>query len=176
MKTFRLVLGYLIGFSLFVILIPYLLVSASQNQDLCLNLPFIPNFYVRLAIALPIFCIGVLFGIWSNVYLLNKGKGGPVDAFNVSISPRSQKLVTTGPYKYCRNPMVFGTICIYSSISIYVDSLHDLVVILLIIPVFILFLKLSEEKRLLKDFGEEFLAYKSKVPMIVPFTKIKKKI
>lgn len=99
-----------------------------------------------------------------------------MDAFNVSISPRSQKLVTTGPYKYCRNPMVFGTICVYISISIYVNSLHDLVVILLIIPFFILFLKLSEEKRLFKDFGEEFLVFKSKVPMLVPFTKFRKKI
>ncbi len=175
MNTLRLIIGYLIGFSLFVVLIPYLLVTASHNPDLCMNVPFISDLYVRLAIALPIFCTGVLFGIWSNVYLLDKGKGGPVDAFNVSISPRSQLLVTTGPYKYCRNPMVFGTICIYSSLSIYLNSLHDLVVVVAIIPFFILLLKFSEEKRLLKDFGEAYVDYKSKVPMIVPFTKIRKR-
>ena len=100
--------------------------------------------------------------------------GGPTDVFNVAISPRSKKLVVTGPYRYCRNPMVFGAISIYISISVFVNFLHDLIVILLIIPLMILYLKLTEERRLIKDFGEEFLLYRSKVPMIIPFTKIKK--
>lgn len=171
MKTFRLIIGYLIGFSLFVLLIPGLLIQASQNQDLLLNITFISSDLWRLSLSLPLFVLGVFFGVWSNIYLLKIGEGGPVDAFNVSISPRTIHLVTTGPYRYCRHPMVFGTICIYSSISIYLNCLHDLVVILLIIPFFILFLKLSEEKRLLRDFGEEYTRYKAKVPMIVPFLK-----
>jgi protein-S-isoprenylcysteine O-methyltransferase Ste14 len=175
MNRLRLLIGYLIGFTLFVLFIPYLLVLGSQNTDLCLNVPFIPDLEVRLAISFPLFLIGVLFAIWSNIFLLHVGKGGPVDAFNVSISPRSQKLVTTGPYKYCRNPMVFGTLCLYCSISICLNSLHDLVVILLFVPLFVLFLKRTEEKRLLKDFKSEYLEYKSKVPMIVPFTKFGKK-
>jgi len=175
MKTFRFILGYLIGFSVFAVLIPYLLIAGSRNPDLLLNLNFIPNFYIRLIISLPIFCIGVVFAILSNVFLLEKGLGGPVDAFNVAISPRSTKLVVTGPYRYCRNPMVFGALCLYVSISIFVNSLHDLIVILLVIPFFILFLKLSEEKRLIKDFGEEYLKYKSKTPMIIPLIKIRKK-
>jgi len=175
MKTFRLILGYLIGISLFLILIPYLLIVGSRNPDLFLNLNFIPNFYLRLIIALPIFCVGLLFAIWSNIFLLIKGMGGPTDVFNVAISPRSKKLVITGPYRYCRNPMAFGAISIYISISVFVNSLHDLIIILIIIPLVILYLKLTEEKRLIKDFGEEFLSYRSKVAMIVPFTKIKKK-
>jgi len=175
MKTFRLIFGYLIGFSIFIVLIPYLLVAGSRNPDLFLNLSFIPNFYVRLIIALPIFCIGLLFAIWSNIFLLVKGKGGPVDVLNVAISPRSEKLVVSGPYRYCRNPMMFGALCLYLSISIFVNSLLDVIVILLLIPLIILYLKLTEEKRLLKDFGEEFLFYRSNVAMIVPFTKIRKK-
>jgi protein-S-isoprenylcysteine O-methyltransferase Ste14 len=175
MNKWRLLLGYLIGFSVFVVLIPYLLVSAAHNSDLWLNAPFISVDAVRVAIALPLFFIGVLFAAWSNVFLFKEGEGGPVDAFNVSISPRSKYLVTTGPYKYCRNPMVFGTLCLYVSISVYLNSLHDLLVILLLIPFFVIFLIFTEEKRLLKDFGAVYLDYKSKVPMIVPFTKIKRK-
>jgi protein-S-isoprenylcysteine O-methyltransferase Ste14 len=175
MKTFRFILGYLIGFSVFVVLIPSLLIAASRNLDLLPNLNPIPNFYVRLFLALPIFGLGVLFAIWSNVFLFDKGLGGPLDAFNVAISARSTKLVVTGPYRYCRNPMVFGALCIYLSISIYVNSWLDLAAILSCVPLFVLFLKRSEEKRLIKDFGEEYLSYKSKTPMIIPRIKIRKK-
>ena len=69
--------------------------------------------------------------------------------------------------------MVFGALFIYISISVFINSLHDLIVILLIIPLIILYLKLTEEKRLIKDFGAEYLVYRSKVPMIVPLTKIR---
>lgn len=175
MKTLRHIFGYLIGFSIFCVFIPYILITTSSNPDLFLNLNIIPNFYIRLIIALPIFCIGLLFAIWSNIFLFDKGKGGPVDVFNVAISPRSKNLVVTGPYRYCRNPMVFGAISLYIAISVFVNSLFDLTVILLIIPLFVLYLKLVEEKRLIKDFGEIYLAYRSKVPMIVPLTKFRKK-
>lgn len=171
----KLIIGYLIGFSLFVVLIPYLLVSAAQNPDLWLSGPIFSNTVLRLAVSLPLFLIGVLFAIWSNVFLLDKGKGGPVDAFNVSISPRTKFLVTTGPYRNCRHPMVFGTICLYSSISLYLNSMHDLIVVLMVIPFFVLFLKYSEEKRLIRDFGNVYLEYKRNVPMIIPFTKLKPK-
>ncbi|HNW97846.1 MAG TPA: isoprenylcysteine carboxylmethyltransferase family protein [Bacteroidales bacterium] len=175
MKTFRLILGYIIGFSMFCIFIPYLLIVGSNNPWPFPELNFIPNIYLRSIIAFPIFCIGLLFAIWSNIFLLTKGEGGPVDVFNVAISPRSIKLVVTGPYKFSRNPMVFGALSIYFSISVFVNSLYDIIIILLIIPLAILYLKLTEEKRLIKDFGEEYLLYRSKVPMIVPFTKIRKR-
>jgi protein-S-isoprenylcysteine O-methyltransferase Ste14 len=175
MKTFRLILGYLIGFSIFIILIPYLLISGTRNTDLVFNLNFIPNFYFRLIIALPIFCVGILFAIWSNIFLFIKGMGGPTDVFNFAISPRSKKLVITGPYRYCRNPMVFGMLSTYISISVFVNSVYNLIVIILIIPLVIIYLKLTEEKRLIKDFGKEYLLYRSKIPMIVPFTKKWKK-
>lgn len=175
MNRFRLFIGYLIGFLLFVLLFPYLLIHAAQNPDLCLNKAFIPNDLIRLLLSLPIFLLGVVFAIWSNVFLLDKGKGGPVEAFGIAISPKSQFLVTSGPYRLCRHPMVFGTICLYSALSIFLNSLHDLVVVFCIIPCFVVFLKYSEEKRLIRDFSDVYLAYKRNVPMIVPFTKIKVK-
>ena len=98
-----------------------------------------------------------------------------MDFFNVRVSPRSEKLVTTGPYRYCRHPMVFGALSAYLSVSVFVNSLLDLAVLVCLIPVFILYLKTVEEKRLLKDFGEEYRQYKSRVPMIIPFSKTKKR-
>jgi protein-S-isoprenylcysteine O-methyltransferase Ste14 len=176
MNFLRHLLGYIIGFSLFCILFPYLLLLGSPNQDLLLALNVITNFNAGSIIALSILCTGLLFAVWSNIFLVYKGMGGPTDVLNVAISPRSKKLVVTGPYRYCRNPMVFGMLSVYISISVFLHSLLDLIILSLVIPIVILYLKLTEEKRLIRDFGEEFLSYRSKVPMIVPFTKIRKKI
>lgn len=175
MKHLRFIIGYLIGISIFGVLIPYLLILISGYLDPIFNVCLISQFYIRLLIVLPVFCLGLLFAIWSNLSLLIIGKGGPTDVFNVAISPRSQKLVIAGPYKFSRNPMVFGMLCIYFSISVFLNSFSDLLFLFLFIPPGIFYLKITEERRLLKDFGEEFLVYKSKVAMFVPFTKIKKK-
>ena len=172
MKTFRLILGYLIGISIFCILIPYLLIVSSRHHELFLSLNFIPNFYFRLIIAIPIFCNGVVFAIWSNIFLLNKGMGGPTDVFNIAIS-KIKKISNYRSIPILQESNVLGALSIYISISVFINSLYDLIVILLIIPLIILYLKLTEEKRLIKDFGAEYLVYRSKVPMIVPLTKIR---
>jgi protein-S-isoprenylcysteine O-methyltransferase Ste14 len=173
MNSVRLISGYILGFSLFGILIPFLLVSGHQGRDEIVGLYFFSNVPLRLIISTPVFCLGLVFALWSNVSLLRKGEGGPTDVFNVAISPRSQKLVISGPYKYCRNPMVFGMLCIYFSVSVFINSVSDLLILAALIPLFILYLKKTEEKRLIKDFGNEFLDYRAKVAMIVPFCKIR---
>ena len=111
---------------------------------------------------------GIIFVIWSNIDLLIVGKGGPTDFFNKSISPRSKILVTKGPYRYTRNPMVFGINALYIAFSIFLNSLSALLFCLMFLSAIILYLKLSEEKRLLKDFGDEYLVYKKRVSMIIP--------
>jgi len=64
--------------------------------------------------------------------------------------------------------MAFGALSIYFSITLFLNSLTGFVVVIVIMLVAIIYLKTSEEKRLLKDFGDEYLQYKKKVSMIVP--------
>jgi protein-S-isoprenylcysteine O-methyltransferase Ste14 len=113
--------------------------------------------------------VGVIFAIWSNIDLLRIGKGGPTDIFNIAISPRTKKLVISGPYRYTRNPMVFGMNSIYFAIAVYLNSLISLIFVILFLLVITIYLRLAEEKRLLKDFGNEYLEYKRNVSMIIPF-------
>jgi len=91
-----------------------------------------------------------------------------VDIGGVAISPRTKKLVTEGPYKYTRNPMVFGMNSIYMSIAIYLNSLGCLLVVALFFFLIVRSVVASEEKRLLSDFGDEYMEYKRKTPMIIP--------
>jgi protein-S-isoprenylcysteine O-methyltransferase Ste14 len=112
--------------------------------------------------------IGFIFLIWSNLYLFQVGKGGPADAMGVAISPRTKKLVISGPYRYCRNPMVFGAFTVYLSIVIYLNSVAGLIALVILFFCAVIYLKNSEEKRLLKDFGPDYTEYREKVPMIIP--------
>jgi len=173
MKLFQLILGYIIGIIIFVILIPSLLILISRNLDDLWHIDHLISLFPRLCIAIPIFILGISFAVWSNISLLIIGKGGPTDVFNYAISPRSQKLVIIGPYKYTRNPMVFGMLCVYFSISVFLNSLSCLLFWIILIPFIIAYLKKTEERRLLNDFGQEFVSYKSRVSMIFPGFKLK---
>jgi protein-S-isoprenylcysteine O-methyltransferase Ste14 len=117
------------------------------------------------------FLLGAFFLIWSNIFLLIVGKGGPTEGFNTSISPKTKNLVTKGPYRYTRNPMVFGAFSLYISIGIFLNSILCLISIFIFLYFVIKYLKLSEEKRLLKDFGDEFKDYKIKTPLLFPLKK-----
>ena len=166
----RHLIGYIIGFIIFLVLIPYGLYKLSELD------PFIKacstNYLLlRLILSLPFCLIGLFFAIWSNIFLLKIGKGGPTDGFNVAISPRTKNLVVTGPYRYSRNPMVFGTLALYFSISLFLLSVLCLITLILFIWFIIQYVKRTEEKRLLKDFGQEYSAYKSKTGMIFPFVR-----
>jgi len=167
-KIFRHIIGYTIGILIFCILIPLALIELSRLFDKYVADHFIQNYSVRLYIASPVFLIGLLWGIWSNVVLFFIGKGGPTDGFNVAVSPRTERLVIAGPYKYSRNPMVFGALAAYLGLSIYFNSLLCIALIILGFFVVRYYLKITEEKRLYKDFGNVYLEYKKRVPMIIP--------
>jgi len=74
-------------------------------------------------------------------------------------------LVKTGAYKISRHPMYFGGMfLIWGNPNIY---RADLVLNLLFTAYFIAG-ALLEEKKLLEEFGEEYVKYKKEVPMFVP--------
>jgi protein-S-isoprenylcysteine O-methyltransferase Ste14 len=173
-KVFRHIAGYIVGVTIFGILIPYGLIGMSYTPIAFLNFSIVDNIYIRFVIASLFLLVGLIFVIWSNIALLFIGKGGPADGFGVALSPRTKKLVMKGPYKYSRNPMVFGAFMCYFSIGFFCNSQAEIILLLCCIPVSIIYLKLTEEKRLIKDFGEEFIQYRQKVPMIFPLLFLKK--
>lgn len=173
MRVIRYIVGYIIGIVIFIILIPALIYFVSQIDHDFFRMSIMGSNFIRLVFIALLLGVGLIFTIWSNIDLFRIGKGGPTDFFNVEISPRSKHLVVTGPYRYTRNPMVFGVNSIYFAFSFIINSLASLIFCILFVFVVILYLKLTEEKRLLKDFENEFRDYKKRVPMIIPFTKRK---
>ncbi|HPB25117.1 MAG TPA: methyltransferase [Bacteroidales bacterium] len=171
----RHIAGYFVGGSVFLLLIPYCFYLISVREYSVFRDELAISATVRIIISVPVILTGLVFAAWSNIFLFSVGKGGPVDVFNKAISPRTKKLVVSGPYRYSRNPMVFGAFCLYAGIAIGLNSARCLIISIIFLLIMVIYIKTFEEKRLLKDFGDEYLAYKKNVSMIFPVKFRKKK-
>jgi protein-S-isoprenylcysteine O-methyltransferase Ste14 len=168
MRTVQLILGYIIGGSLFLFLIPWGLCSLSRAFDHLIAVNLIPHAGLRITLAVILLLPGLFFAFWSNYFLLTDGKGGPVEVAGIEISPKTQHLVVTGPYQYTRNPMLVGACAFYFAGAIYLNSLIAFAAVVLFTTFMLIFVKLTEEPRLLREFGEEYKEYRRRVPMFLP--------
>lgn len=72
-----------------------------------------------------------------------------------------KELITSGPFKFTRNPIYLGLLMIYSGFFISMKSY--LIIVVPFIAWFFYKKVLEEERTLEKDFGSDYLKYKSKV-------------
>ena len=91
------------------------------------------------------------------------GKGNPFDAMGHEVAPRTRHLMTDGPYKMSRNPMLLGTYLYYAGVVVALWTWWALLVFAAVAGLMMLQVR-SEEKRLEADFGEEYREYKKSVP------------
>ncbi len=168
-KTVQYLLGYFIGGALVLVLIPLGLYRASRAWDHLIGLRVIPNARLRFTIAGSLSLVGLLFGVWSVVVQNQVGKGGPLQIGNLEVSPKTQNLVVTGPYQYTRNPMLFGACIYYYAVAISLNSVIAVALVTLFMTFMLIFVKRSEEPRLLKDFGSDYEQYRQRVSMFVPW-------
>lgn len=105
---------------------------------------------------------GLALSIWSIVYMKKVGGGNPFDAYNHELAPRTKHLMTDGPYKYTRNPMLVGVYIYDIGVLLWLHSYWALIVFSMEV-ILLTRQVMSEEKRLETDFGEEYLEYKKRV-------------
>ena len=151
------VLGYFLGFAIFIAGIPALMWLVAGMPALA-DLPV-----GRLYLAVLVGLIGLSLSVWSIVYMKRVGKGNPFDAMGHEVAPRTQHLMTEGPYKLSRNPMLSGTYLYYIGVLIALGSWWALLVFAVVVTLMTLQVR-SEEKRLEADFGQEYLDYKKRTP------------
>lgn len=168
LRKTRFAAGYVLGTAIFLVLMPFGLYKISELDQYFCGFVLIKHIFFRFLVAGLFFFTGSLFMLWSNIYLFIRGRGGPAEGFGLEVSPRTSKLVASGPYRYTRNPMVFGAFCLYISITLMLNSPSGLLGLCILLLLVFLYLKISEEKRLSRDFGEEWIKYKKKTPMIFP--------
>jgi len=174
-EVIRYIVGYILGAGIFLLLIPFGFFELSRLDYLVNYQVLINSMIIRYIVTLIFFLTGAIFMIWSTVFLFMVGKGGPADGFGISVSPQTKTLVTSGPYRYSRNPMVFGAFSLYGSVVVYLNTFFGLTGLLILLFIAVNYLKLSEEKRLLRDFGDAYADYRKEVSMILPIKRLKSK-
>lgn len=121
------------------------------------NLPFdsIPPKFVAAVIII----LGIIIHLWA--WKVHEFSYERLTAIRVD------KLFTSGPYRYVRNPMYVAMFLIYYGFVILLNSFYFLIYSLLL-TVGLYLITLVEEKGLQLKFGEEYLQYKRKVPRFIP--------
>jgi protein-S-isoprenylcysteine O-methyltransferase Ste14 len=81
----------------------------------------------------------------------------------------SRKLAVDWLYGWTRNPMVLAALAFFLSLGIWFQStLFVFWVLILFTPAILFFVKMYEERELEIRFGESYLEYKSRTPMLFP--------
>ena len=169
-RTLQYILGYVIGGLLFLVLMPLGLYRLSRAFDHLTSIQLIPITGLRLTMAVGLSLFGLLFALWSGVVQNIVGRGGPLEVAGIEVSPKTQNLVVTGPYKYTRNPMLFGACVYYYAVAVYLNSVIAVAAVVLFMTFMLILVKLTEEPRLLKEFGKDYEEYRQRVSMFVPWT------
>ena len=152
--------GLFLGFAIFIVGMPALMWWVAGAPALS-DLPV-----ARLYLAIIISIAGLSLSIWSIVYMRRVGKGNPFDAMGHEVAPRTKHLMTDGPYKLSRNPMLSGTYLYYIGILLALWNGWALLVFAALATIMVFQVR-SEEKRLEADFGQEYLDYKARTRMFL---------
>ena len=156
------IFGYFVGFLLFLGLFPALMYAVAVNF-------VVPVDSLIVSIVGMIFVlIGAVFMVWSNIDMVKIGRGCPTDGFNIALGERTKKLIVQGPYKYTRNPMLFGTFVFYVGLALLFNSYSALIVPIVFVSYMVWHVKKFEEPRLYNDFKDEYVEYKKRTPLLFP--------
>ncbi|MDX9850439.1 MAG: isoprenylcysteine carboxylmethyltransferase family protein [Anaerolineaceae bacterium] len=107
--------------------------------------------------------LGGIFLVGWTIYIqYTLGKGTPYP--NVA----TQRLITTGPYAYTRNPMTLGAFFLYLGIAIGLGSGVVSLLILVIFVALLTFIYQHETRELTERFGTDYLEYRKRTPFLIP--------
>ena len=147
---------------LFLILIPYTLLVLSPSLDARLGLDLLSPSPAGLIIGAIMLVIGLFFAMWSIITQFTHGRGTPLPMMP------TQRLITTGPFQYCRNPMTLGTIIAYLGLAIAAATVVGVILVTAFAALLVVYLKRMEEKELAERFGDKYRVYRRDVPFIIP--------
>jgi protein-S-isoprenylcysteine O-methyltransferase Ste14 len=147
---------------LFLILIPYTLLVVSPSLDPRLGLDLLSPSPASLIVGAILLVVGLFFALWSIIIQFTHGRGTPLPMMP------TQRLITSGPFQYCRNPMTLGTITAYLGLGIAAATIVGLMLVTAFAVILLVYLKRMEEEELAERFGDEYRAYRRDVPFIIP--------
>ena len=156
------IFGYFVGVLLFLVFFPALMYAVAVNFVVPVDSLIVSTVGAIFVL------IGAVFMVWSNIDMVKIGRGCPTDGFNIALGERTKRLIVQGPYKYTRNPMLFGTFVFYVGLALLFNSYSALIVPIVFISYMVWHVKKFEEPRLYNDFKDEYVEYKKRTPLLFP--------
>ena len=118
-----------------------------------------------LQVAFAVVCLagGIPFVVWTVLTQMMVGKGTPMP-----VAP-PRRLIVTGPYRLCRNPIQLGAMFYYLAVGTLFGSIEiGLVMFFLSLVIGGSYHRFVEEKELRLRFGEEYEEYRRNTPFLIP--------
>jgi protein-S-isoprenylcysteine O-methyltransferase Ste14 len=158
----RRLLALVVGALVFPIGIPAILVLLLPQVDKRIGIGSFYSGYGNIAVGVIAIMLGGFLAFWTIMAQIKLASGTPFPMLP------TKRLLTAGPFSYCRNPMTLGTIIAYSGVAVLAGSYTALSAVFLFASMLLAYLKLIEERELEMRFGQEYLEYKKKTPFILP--------
>lgn len=152
----------LLASPVFLGLLPFIVAGIGPRLDRRLGLRPLGIGGVGRTLGGVLSAAGFSLGFWSVYTQLDRGRGTPLPMMP------TQKLLTEGPFQYCRNPMTLGAILAYLGIAVAARTTAGMALVLSLAAALLAYPKCLEERELAERFGEAYLAYKRTTPFIVP--------
>ncbi|MDE2173132.1 MAG: isoprenylcysteine carboxylmethyltransferase family protein [Patescibacteria group bacterium] len=118
-------------------------------------LPFLPG-----NLALP---LGVVFVVISIALIVTAMRAFVKAKTNIDPRKSATSIVSTGPYRFSRNPIYLSMTLLTVGIAMWVNTLWILIALVLVLLIMQFGVIAREETYLARKFGEEYLQYKLKV-------------
>lgn len=112
---------------------------------------------LHLAVFIPFFAAGAWLGI----------RGVNETTLKVAETHRPVRIVTTGVYSIVRHPQYLGGLLAHIGFSFLLQGLYSLLSTP-IVAVVVYLISRKEETELIREFGQEYMDYKKKTPMLLP--------
>ena len=137
------------------------LVVFSVSYDLAIfGVAMLPGWVCYIGIALIFF--GIAFRHWAILIL------GRFFSDDIGIQP-GQKVVDNGPYRLIRHPSYTGILIIQLGIGLAVQSLAAMIIIVIAFGLVFGHRIAVEEKLLVSELGESYVAYMNRTKRLIPF-------
>jgi protein-S-isoprenylcysteine O-methyltransferase Ste14 len=117
-----------------------------------------------IGLFLVLFPLGIFIVWYTYGYLSILGEGSPATHLG-----GTRKLVTTGPFAYCRHPSIIGKFSGVLGFGFLVGSPAFLLVVIPLLTTYsLLAARLLQEKLCVQLWGDDYLRYRRSTPLILP--------
>jgi len=145
------------GCAIFLVLLPLLFIWVGRAVEAQL-LEYTPRIVILICVP-----IGLAIVAWAVIAQWRTGRGTPAPT-----APTSS-LVTSGPYRLCRNPIQLGAMIYYLGLGTWLSSIMvGILAFLIALLLASLYNRFIEERELEARFGEVYKAYREKTPFLIP--------